>query len=684
MKRLTETLPNCSIFRGALLLAAVAAWPASLPAAEVDACPTSFATAVDYATVRGSGAVAIGDLNDDGRPDLALANLDSNSVSVLLGNGDGTLAAAVHYEVGTPPGFLAIGDLNRDGRADLVVASPDGSGISMLQGNGDGTFAAAVHSITGVRAASMAIGDLNDDGHPDLALSNLTGDSVSVLLGNADGTFEKAVDHAAGGGPGSVAIGDLDADGRLDVAVANGRGISVLPGNGNGTFAAAVQYGTGVRAASMAIGDLNADGEADVAVANLAGDGVSVLLGNGDGTFAAPVRYASGGLFTSVAVGDLNADGKPDLVATHSGGASVSVLLNRTAACGAAAGVSPCCQDLQFDCFDYDAICVDTSSSTCECATFCGESGEPCPAPAAECVDVANEPDVCGVSHGTTSTCLAICGFMHCAAGDFCCNGDSCCKGGSQVCIGTFCQDICPPDEFECGPGPNCCKDVGEICQQNTCYSDCGNVFCDPVTEICCNDDCCDLNTQVCGPSNLCEPIAVCGPEETLIEDLNYCCNTSHYCPTWYGGDCCNIVTQLCSPTPEGTACVPRDGSPSPGEVSRTIAMLVTDYDKLTGNVTVSYDPACGTTGNTVHYGDLGELLCTGTYLYSGRVCGLDNTGTATFDVPEGSYFVVVGRNDLYEGSYGTKVVEGTPTERPVDWTNTICPLPLNLVDRCD
>src|SRR5206468_3870493 len=161
-------------------------------------------------------SVAIGDLNGDGPPDLAVANRDSKSVSVLLGNGDGTFAAAASFAVGTSPQSVAIADLSDDGRLDLAVANAGSHNVSVLLGIGDG--------------------------RPDLAVGSLGSDDISVLLGKGDGTFGTAASFAAGHLPGSVAIGDLNDDGSLDVAAA-GPGLSVLLGNGDGTLRPYVGYG---------------------------------------------------------------------------------------------------------------------------------------------------------------------------------------------------------------------------------------------------------------------------------------------------------------------------------------------------------------------------------------------------------------------------------------------------------
>jgi cytochrome c553 len=119
----------------------------------------------------------------------------------------------------------------------------------------------------------------------------------------------------------------------------------------------------------------------------------------------------------------------------------------------------------------------------------------------------------------------------------------------------------------------------------------------------------------------------------------------------------------------------------TPGEVSKTAMMLVTAYNKATGDVSVSYTPACATTNNNVEYGNLASLA---TYTYAGQVCAVGNTGAATFGVPAGSFFLVVANNGTSEGSYGRRRTGATLAERPVDATLLACPTPLVLATRCD
>jgi len=315
-------------------------------------CPLSIAAASNYATGTNPFSVAVGDFNADGRPDLAVANLNDSNVSILLSNVDGTFHARVNYAAGTTPRSVAVGDFNADGRPDLAVANVNSNNVSILLGNANGTFQAAVNYAAGDFPFSVAVGDFNADGQPDLAVANGgNNDTVSILLGNGNGTFQGAVNYAAGTGPVSVAVGDFNADGRPDLAVANvsSNNVSILLGNANGTFQGAVNYAVGTRARSVAVGDFNADSRLDLAVANYSIGGtstVSILLGNANGTFQAAVNYAVGTNPFSVAVGDFNADGRPDLAVANAASDNVSILLGNAngtfqAAVNYAAGDAP-------------------------------------------------------------------------------------------------------------------------------------------------------------------------------------------------------------------------------------------------------------------------------------------------------------------------------------------------------
>jgi hypothetical protein len=301
---------------------------AALPQTVIGVSANGFQTPVTYAAGTNPHGVVVSDFNGDGKADIALANTGSNSVSVLLGNGNGTFNGAQNYTAGTAPASVAIGDFNGDGKVDLAVSNAGGNNVSVLLGNGDGTFQPAANYAAGAGPSAVTAGDFNGDGKVDLAISNAGGNNVSVLLGNGDGTFQPAANYAVGAAPSAVAIGDFNGDGKVDLAVSNagGNSMSVLSGNGDGTFQSAVNYAVGAGPSAVAIGDFNGDGKVDLAVSNAGGNSVSVLLGNGDGTFRSAVTYAAGNAPSAIVAGDFNGDNRTDLAVTNASTNSVNVL----------------------------------------------------------------------------------------------------------------------------------------------------------------------------------------------------------------------------------------------------------------------------------------------------------------------------------------------------------------------
>jgi hypothetical protein len=303
---------------------------------------------------KGPQSVAVGDFDGDGTLDIVTAN--QNDISVLLGTGKGTFAGAKTFtlpnvianQIPQVPFAVAVGDLNHDGKLDLVVAaaaelSGNKGFVDVLLGNGDGTFQPAI--VTPINSdfplvelgypVGIALADFNGDGNLDVVAANPTRafftSSISVLLGNGDGTFRETGVNVGTTLVSDVAVGDVNNDHIPDLVVTGvNHGVSVLLGNGDGTFQTPqVLTAPGLNSLTVALGDFNHDGNLDIVTANRNPGTVTVFLGNGNGTFQAPPNFPSGANSASaVAVGDFNRDGFPDLAVTDSSANSVAVLLN--------------------------------------------------------------------------------------------------------------------------------------------------------------------------------------------------------------------------------------------------------------------------------------------------------------------------------------------------------------------
>jgi CubicO group peptidase (beta-lactamase class C family) len=287
--------------------------------------------AVNYGADDNPQSVFCGDLDNDNDIDLAVANFSSGNVSILLNSGDGTFQAAANYAAGNYPWSVFCSDLDNDNDNDLAVAIGGTNEVAILFNNGDGTFQPPVpYSSGGGKPRSVFCSDLDNDTYIDLAVANFGSDIVSVLLNNGDGTFQAADSYVVGDGPHSVFSSDVDGDNYNDLAVANfsSNSVSILLNNGDGTFQATVNYGTGSGSISVFCSDLDGDNNNDVAVANYFGQSASILLNNGGGTFQAAVNYKTGLGPYSVFCGDLDGDSDNDLAAADYWIGYVGILRN--------------------------------------------------------------------------------------------------------------------------------------------------------------------------------------------------------------------------------------------------------------------------------------------------------------------------------------------------------------------
>ncbi len=232
--------------------------------------------------------MASGDFNGDGFGDQAVTNPADNTISILLGDANGTLGAPTSIAILGMPVNIAAGDLNGDQILDLVTVNASSNNTNVCLGSGTGTFMCLLGPATGNLPSGLALAYLDDNTFLDLVVTNSSDNTVSVFFGNNDGTFSLNALYASGSGPAAVSVGDLDGQNGADLVVVNplSDNISVYLNSGLGTFAPQVVYGGLFNPSGAALGDLDNDGDLDVAVANEDDDSVTIFYNNGLGILA--------------------------------------------------------------------------------------------------------------------------------------------------------------------------------------------------------------------------------------------------------------------------------------------------------------------------------------------------------------------------------------------------------------
>jgi len=229
-----------------------------------------------------SGRALLVDLNRDGKVDIALV-AQGGGIAVAMGKGDGTFGSFTNFPItgGSEAIQVIAADFNGDGKPDLAATNRgpapnfQGTTVSVLLGNGDGTFGPPTDFSVGTYPMSLVATDLNNDSRLDLAVSNFQAASVSILLGNGDGTFLSSTTVPVLPFPGQIAAADFNGNGKIDLAVADGR-LSILPGLGDGTFGPRVDFADVVVSQALAVGDFNLDQKPDVLIS--ANDVLSIFV----------------------------------------------------------------------------------------------------------------------------------------------------------------------------------------------------------------------------------------------------------------------------------------------------------------------------------------------------------------------------------------------------------------------
>ena len=262
----------------------------------------------------------IADYNGDGRPDMAIANGVDGTISIHLGNGDGTFQARTTYAGSTDADHMVTADFNGDGKADLAVSSYNGANIKVLMGGGDGSFAApTTYSL--VNAYGLAAADMDGDGKVDLVASEAFGGGASTLVvykGDGNGSFTQTTAIATGStNIDDLCVVDVNHDGNMDVVTANygDSNIGVFLGNGDNTFQAVQKYTTINQPFTLEAADMNGDGITDIVTGSPVSQRVGVMLGSASGTFTAATTITGIVGVYGVDTGDINNDGVPDIVA---------------------------------------------------------------------------------------------------------------------------------------------------------------------------------------------------------------------------------------------------------------------------------------------------------------------------------------------------------------------------------
>jgi hypothetical protein len=305
----------------------------------------SFENKLDLPVGAAPDYIAIGDLDGDGKPDLAVINFNSGNAGTLSvirnTSTGGSLSFGTRSDISTGNGSLdvAIGDINGDGKPDVVVTSGNSGFFSIFQNTTVGTnisFAPKQDFTLLLHPDNLAVADIDNDGRVDIITSNFSNGNVSVYRNTSTGgalSLAGRIDYTSGNHPGNISTGDLDLDGRLDLIVRTDGQFSFIKNNSTpGAISFASPLGFLLPATNVSVGDLNGDGKPDLCSGQSLNGKVSIFENTttvpGTVSLGAKVDFTTGNYDTFVTIGDLDGDGKPEIVAANTTLSTVTVLRN--------------------------------------------------------------------------------------------------------------------------------------------------------------------------------------------------------------------------------------------------------------------------------------------------------------------------------------------------------------------
>ncbi|CAF4566284.1 unnamed protein product, partial [Rotaria socialis] len=290
----------------------------------------SYQNCSDNNTLRPEG-ITTADFNNDRYLDTAVTLFQSNSISILLGydNGSFDLMETISTGLNSRPNALTAYDFNKDRSLDIAVVNYGTQEILILRGYGNGTFLNVTRYPTGNGSdpTSIILADINNDNHVDMIVSNHHTSCIGILLGRDNFTFDSIATYSIGSlaKPRSVAVGDFDNDGQLDIVVANygANTVTVFLGYVKGNFTSQISYSAGVQPwpSCVIIGDFNRDNQLDIATSNFNINNVGILLGYGNGSFSNVTTYSTGDGSSPrfIGAGDFNNDSILDIAVANYG-----------------------------------------------------------------------------------------------------------------------------------------------------------------------------------------------------------------------------------------------------------------------------------------------------------------------------------------------------------------------------